>query len=224
MTTIGTSRACLPRRPRSRSAGLQPAHAGQPLVQEDQRRLLGGEQAAAPTRRRARQVTPIPSPRNASASASASAASVVPSRTDLVPAGRQWQAHGRGRTRPCGPWAGNFRVRRQLYDLAFGGSEHVPSGEPGPPARPGACSTTRSSASSSRSGSWWDSASRLAPAWRHTATAYSTVLWPQPDLGRVLGGGVLRVVDHEVGARQELGVAPVLSPDRARRRSPARRA
>jgi hypothetical protein len=43
-------------------------------------------------------------------------------------------------------------------------------------------------------------------------TAYSTVLWPA-DLGRVFLGSVLRVMDEEVRARDELGMLQIVPSD-----------
>ena len=61
--------------------------------------------------------------------------------------------------------------------------------------------------SSSRRGSWWNSASRLAPDSCATRTAYSTVQWPHVLFRCELARRVLRVVDHEVGALAQLAGA-----------------
>ena len=52
--------------------------------------------------------------------------------------------------------------------------------EPAACARARALASRRSIAASSWVGSWWKSATRLAPAAMATSTAYSTVEWPQP--------------------------------------------
>ena len=65
--------------------------------------------------------------------------------------------------------------------------------------------------SSSWDGSWWNSTVCAAPAAQQTSTAYSIVLWPQPTATGVLLGGVLGVVDHDVGALQERDVAIVVA-------------
>ena len=57
--------------------------------------------------------------------------------------------------------------------------------------------------SSSWLGSWWNSASRLAPTSPASHTAYSTVQWPQSRLLGELGRRVLGVVDQQVDALAE---------------------
>ena len=213
--TTGTSRACAAAQRPDRSAGLQPALAGQPLVQDDQRRLLG---AKKPQRRPGirRVKLPIPSPRNASSIASA--CRVRPSRP--------------GPTAPAWPAATDARRGVSLASCAARRRQRPPAPRSRPRRRRTPPATRRAELGL---GVLDDAIERVVvpkrvvvgqrePPGPGTAAHRERVLdgaMAPARLGRVLGGGVLRVMDHEVGARQELGVAPVLALVSRPRRSPA---
>ena len=126
---------------------------------------------------------------------------------------RRWTArsleggHGRGRRRR--PLALEGRSRRgprsRLPSAAASTSSVIPPAATSARARASRSST----ASSSRWGSWWNSTSRRAPAVPAMLDGVLHRAVAPADLGGVAGGVVLRVVHHDVGIGEEVGVAGV---------------